>query len=271
MIMVYILITLILLLVLYALSTNGRHGQPGFDKFKPFLYAHRGLHGVGVPENSMLAFRRAKAAGYGVELDVHLLKDGDLAVIHDSLLARTTGRDGIVEDLTGEELKDYYLDGTLETIPLFSQVLELYNGAAPLIVELKCVNNNYAALCEKACRMLDGYNGLYCLESFDPRCIHWLKKNRPDLIRGQLSENYFRSPNSKLPWILKFFLSWQMMNFLVKPDFVAYRFRDRAHPSNWFSRKLWKLHGVSWTLKSQQELQEALADNCLAIFEGFNP
>lgn len=269
--MLYILIFILLLLVLYCLSTNGRRGQPGFEKFRGFLYAHRGLHGKGVPENSMLAFRKAKEAGYGIELDIHLLKDGDLAVIHDSLLKRTTGQEGIVEDLTGEDLQNYFLEDTLETIPLFSQVLELYKGAAPLIVELKCVGNNYDALCRKACQMLDRYNGLYCLESFDPRCVHWLKKNRPDLIRGQLSENYFKTLNCKLPWILKVVLSWQMMNFLVMPDFVAYRFRDRAHPSNWFSRKLWKLHGVSWTLKSQQELDEALADNCLPIFEGFIP
>ena len=269
--MIYILIILILLFVLYCLSTIGRRGQPGFEKFRGFFYAHRGLYGNGVPENSMLAFRKARDAGYGIELDVHLLKDGDLAVIHDSLLKRTTGQEGIVEDLTGEDLQKCFLEDTLETIPLFSQVLELYKGAAPLIVELKCEGNNYDALCAKACQMLDAYQGLYCLESFDPRCVHWLKKNRPDLIRGQLSENYFKSSNSKLPWILKAVLSWQMMNFLVMPDFVAYRFRDRKHPSNWFSRKLWKLHGVSWTLKSQKELDEALADHCLPIFEGFIP
>lgn len=269
--MIYVLIILLILFALYCLSTMGRRGQPGFDVFRTFLYAHRGLHGEGVPENSMLAFRRAKEAGYGIELDVHLLKDGDLAVIHDSALKRTTGRDGIVEDLTGEDLCGYFLEGTDETIPLFSHVLELYNGQAPLIVELKCVGNNYAALCSKACQMLDDYDGLFCLESFDPRCISWLRKNRPDLIRGQLSENYFKTPNCKLPWILKVVLSWQMMNFLTMPDFVAYRYRDRVHPSNWFARKLWKLHGVSWTLKSQQELDDALADRSLAIFEGFIP
>ena len=98
MIMIYFLVVLLILFVLYALSTNGRRGQPGFDKFRPYLYAHRGLHGMGVPENSMRAFRRAKEAGYGIELDIHLLKDGDLAVIHDSDLKRTTGQDGIVEN-----------------------------------------------------------------------------------------------------------------------------------------------------------------------------
>lgn len=271
MIMIYIFFAIILVFALYTLSTIGRKGKSGFEKFQQYLYAHRGLHGPGAPENSMAAFKKAKELGFGIELDIHLLKDGELAVIHDSSLERTTGQNGIVENLTRDDLKSYYLEGTSETIPLFSDVLALYQGTAPLIVELKCVSNNYAALCEKACSMLDAYGGLYCLESFDPRCVHWLKKNRPDLIRGQLSENYFKSPNCKLPWILKVVLSWQMMNFLVMPDFVAYRFRDRKHPSNWFSRKLWKLHGVSWTLQSNRDLQIALNDHCLGIFEGFLP
>ena len=68
-------------------------------------YAHRGLHGDGVPENSLEAFRLAKEAGYGVELDIHLLKDGNLAVFHDSKLERITGQAGVIEELTTENLK----------------------------------------------------------------------------------------------------------------------------------------------------------------------
>ena len=269
--MIYIAISLLALFVLYSISVIGRHNHPGFEKLCNWKYAHRGLHGNGVPENSMLAFQKAKDAGYGIELDVHLMKDGHLAVIHDAALRRTTGKTGFIEDLTAADLQNFLLEGTTETIPLFSDVLALYDGTAPLIVELKCERNNYAQLCQKACEMLDKYSGVYCLESFDPRCVRWLRKNRPDLIRGQLTENYFKSPNCKLPWFLKVMLSWQMLNFLTMPDFVAYRFRDRLHPSNWFAHKLWKLNGVSWTLKSQKELDTALRNHHLPIFEGFTP
>ena len=269
--MIYILISIILLFLLYCLSVRGRRNFPGFEKLSGWLYAHRGLHGNGIPENSMAAFRKAKEAGYGIELDIHLLKDGQLAVIHDAALIRTTGQDGFIEDLSCNDLQNYCLEGTEERIPLFSQVLELYSGAAPLIVELKCERNNYAQLCSAACEMLDHYDGLYCLESFDPRCVRWLRKNRPDLIRGQLTENYFKSEKCRLPWILKVVLSWQMLNFLTLPDFVAYRFRDRAHPSNRIAYGLWKLKGVSWTLKSQAELDKAMAAGHLPIFEGFIP
>ena len=68
--------------------------------FQKFAYAHRGLHNEAIPENSMAAFRAALDHGYGIELDVHLLKDGNLAVIHDHSLLRTTGVEVEVEDLT---------------------------------------------------------------------------------------------------------------------------------------------------------------------------
>ena len=236
-----------------------------------FKYAHRGLHGNGIPENSIEAFRRARNKGYGIELDIHLLADGNLAVIHDSKLERTTGQEGRVEDLTTVQLQEYFLEGTMQTIPEFSKVLQLYDGQAPLIVELKAVGNNHAALCKKACEMLDEYNGAYCLESFDPRCVYWLRKNRPDMIRGQLTENFFKSKTSTIPWIFKFLLTNQMMNFLIRPDFVAYRFSDRNHFSNLFVRKLWKVPSVTWTLVNQQELDDAIAENRIPIFESFEP
>lgn len=269
--MYIILIIALLLAALYALSMIGGTDRKDLSAFRGCAYAHRGLHGNGVPENSMEAFRRAKAAGYGIELDIHLLADGNLAVIHDAKLKRTTGADGCIEDLTTQQLKDYHLEGTAETIPQFQEVLDLYAGAAPIIVELKCENNNYAKLCETACNMLDNYNGPFCMESFDPRCIRWLRNNRPDMIRGQLAENYFLSPKSKLPWHLKFILSNHMMNFLTLPDFVAYKFKDRKSIGCWICRKLWRIQGVTWTLRSQEDYDVAVKEGWLPIFEFFNP
>lgn len=269
--MIVFIVILILLLVLYVLSTMCRTGHSGLSSLRGWAYAHRGLHGDGVPENSMEAFQRAKDAGYGVELDVHLLTDGELAVIHDALLKRTTGADGYVEDLTADRLPQYKLEGTGQSIPLFKDVLALFDGAVPLIVELKCERNNYAALCRKTCELLDGYKGAYCLESFDPRCVYWLRKHRPELIRGQLTENYFASKSSKLPWYLKFVLANQILNFLSLPDFVAYKFHDRRTISNFLARKLWGTQGVTWTLRTQQEYDAAVSENWIPIFENFRP
>ena len=254
----------------YVLATRCRKGHPGLQPLRGWLYAHRGLHGSGAPENSLEAFRLAVEKGYGMELDVHLLKDGNLAVLHDHSLKRTAGADVQIEDLTAADLANYHLDGTQESIPLLSQVLDLVGGRTPLIVELKSTTENYAALTKAATDMLDGYRGTYCVESFDPRCIYWLKKHRPEIVRGQLAENFFRS-GSKMPLFYKAMMSWQLTHFLTTPDFVAFKYRDRKNPGTFLSRKLWGAQGVSWTLKNQQELDTAVEEGWLPIFEGFTP
>lgn len=269
--MLIVLLLMILLGLAYVLSTACRKGHPGLAELRGWAYAHRGLHGDGVPENSMEAFRRALEGGYGVELDVHLLADGQLAVIHDSLLLRTTGAEGCVESLTARDLPNYKLEGTDQSIPLFSQVVELFAGKAPLIVEIKSWKNNYAALCEQTCRLLDQYQVNYCMESFDPRCVHWLKKNRPDVIRGQLTENYFKPKYAKLPGILKWALKSQVFNFLLLPDFIAYRYDDRKCLSNFLTKKLWGAQSVAWTIKTKEDFDTALQENRIPIFEGFRP
>ncbi len=267
----FLLTILLILLLLLLLATRCRREHPGMKALQGWAYAHRGLHGNGLPENSMAAFRAALENGYGIELDIHLLKDGNLAVIHDSLLNRTTGHPGRVEDLTTEDLEKYALEGTSETIPEFQEVLTLFNGKAPLIVELKAEDGNHAALAQAACDMLKTYPGAYCIESFDPRCIQWLRKNRPEIIRGQLTKNFMNS-RSDLPDILKFMLTHNLLNFVTVPDFIAYKFADRnATVTNDICRRFWKAQGVSWTLRRPEDYAAAAVEGWLPIFEGFRP
>ena len=95
MVILYIILAVVAALaVLYVLSVRGRTGHPGLHKLHGWKYAHRGLHSEGIPENSMAAFRASLAKGYGIELDVHLMADGNLAIIHDSVLKRTAGVEG---------------------------------------------------------------------------------------------------------------------------------------------------------------------------------
>lgn len=265
-----ILAILVILAIVYLFLVKGRTGHKDLPALRNWSYAHRGLHSRGIPENSMAAFAAAKAAGYGIELDIHLMKDGNLAVIHDSSLKRTAGADVWIEDLIVPDLDNYRLEGTKEQIPLFLQVLDLIRGEVPLIVELKSQADNHAALCEAACRLLDGYKGPYCIESFDPRCISWLRKNRIDVIRGQLTENFFRSA-SQLPWIVKFAMRHQILNVFTKPDFVAYRFTDRKTVSNFLCRKVWGMQGVAWTIRSQEDFDTARREGWIPIFENFQP
>lgn len=262
---------LILLAGLGILAVMGRQNHPGLKDLRGWYYAHRGLHRKGVPENSMAAFRAALDGGYGIELDIHLMKDGELAVIHDSSLKRTAGVDVKITDLTAGELGNYRLEDTDETIPLFHQVLDLYAGKAPLIIELKADGHNQEALVDAAVTAMVGYHGPWCMESFDPRCVYFLKKNHPEVIRGQLTENFFAGKNN-LPWGIKFLLTNNLLNFLTQPDFVAYRFDHRnATPMNTVWKKLWKLQGVSWTIRNQEDFDIAVQEGWIPIFENFRP
>jgi len=269
--MLWFLVPVAILATAYLLALRCRKGHLGLAALGDYSYAHRGFHGNGVPENSLKAFRLASEKGYGSELDIHLMKDGQLAVLHDASLRRTAGADVQIEDLTADDLENYRLEGTDEKIPLFSQVLELYAGKQPLIVELKSERGNHAALCEAATALLDGYVGRYCIESFDPRCIIWLRKNRPELIRGQLSENFFLSKNSKIPWLAKWVMTTQILNFSSVPDFIAYKFADRKRLGVSICRKLWGVQGVTWTITTKEDYNTALREGWIPIFEGFEP
>ena len=255
----------------FLLALRGRRDAKGLEAMEGWLFAHRGYHmEPDAPENSLAAFRRAVENGYGAELDVHLLSDGNLAVLHDSRLYRMTGRNGIVEALTEEELPGILLGRSRQPIPTLAQVLELVDGRVPLIIELKTYRNNYRRLCERVFEELDHYQGPFCVESFHPQVVRWLRKNRPEVIRGQLSMNYLHERNGlSLPAAAA--ATGLVANFLTRPDFIAYRFCDRRTVSNRLCLSLWKIQGASWTLHDMDELKTARREGLWPIFENFDP
>lgn len=263
----------LILALAWAVLLRARRGSESMRAMRQFRYAHRGLYdkAAGIPENSLSAFSRAVAHGFGVELDVHLLRDGTLAVFHDSDIRRMTGRAGYLEDLSAEELGDYPLDGTGETIPQFCDVLALFEDTGlPIIVELKSFRDNYAALTERTMRELDKFRVVYCVESFDPRCVAWVRKHRPEVIRGQLSQNFLKD-RGKLSLPMAFATTHLLSNIMVQPDFVAYRFKDRKKWAPQLCRRIYGAQRVYWTIRSKEELSIAESDGAIAIFEHFLP
>jgi hypothetical protein len=97
-----------------------------------------------------------------------------------------------------------------------------------------------------------------------------LKKHRPRVIRGQLAENWFRTKHP-MPAVLKFLLACLTGNFVTRPDFTAYKFADRKMFGIDICRKLWGVQGVSWTIKTQEDLNTAENEGWIPIFEGFIP
>lgn len=235
---------------------------------KPFMYknfAHRGLHKKDktVPENSLAAFERASAYGYGMELDVQLSKDGQVVVFHDDTLNRVCGIDSRVDEKTYDELRQMSLCGSTQTIPLFSEVLKTVRGRGPLIVELKNGKRN-EELCEKTYALLSKYSGEYCIESFNPFIVRWFKKNAPEVIRGQLA-NPPKDYNGEVGPLTAVILGNCLLNFLARPQFIAYKITPKP-----FTVKLCEALGamkVAWT--SHDWVNEKFYD--AVIFEFYKP
>lgn len=227
-------------------------------------YAHRGLHGNGIPENSLAAFSLACERGYGIELDVQLSRDGEVMVFHDYTLSRMTGHDGKLCELDASALKKLSLADTDQTIPTFSEVLKLVDGRVPLLVELKGEDFN-TSLCEKVARLLSDYRGEYCLESFNPLLIGRMKKLLPHAFRGLLYTNVCRDKKKRSA--LNVALTCMALNVVARPNFIAYNKKDRSTLPVFLTTRLFRAPRFVWTVKGTDEMETAHRLGERPIFE----
>ncbi|WP_074034406.1 glycerophosphodiester phosphodiesterase [Exiguobacterium sp. AT1b] len=151
-------------------------------------FAHRGVMAL-QPENTMSAFRLALDAGAdGIETDVHLTKDGELVLIHDESLERTTDGSGLVSSYTLDELRRFNAgvrSSQQEVIPTLQELLELVRGESiRLNLEVKTDVLRYVGI---ESRLLDTIDSLsidpsrILFSSFNHETVHRLKKMRPDI------------------------------------------------------------------------------------------
>ncbi len=270
-----------------------------------YRYAHRGLfHKPDVPENSLLAFRMACEKGFGIELDVHLTRDGKPAVFHDNGLKRETsvrsdhlpvipenaqieceisvGSSALIEDLTLEEAKQYPLEESDERIPELKEVLELVAGRVPLIVELKPNGGNHEKLCAEVMGELRKYeedypDALYCVESFNSFAMITMKKKYPDVIRGQLGSDLIKDYKERVPndpregvkfgHLTNTLVRDLRFNPLTELDFVAYKYEYKRNKAF----RAFDGAKLFYTIRDPLDLAvgEGLGGTC--IFEGFVP
>lgn len=265
------LLVILILAALYMLAIMPRMiHKPKRKPHLGVLYAHRGLHdnATEAPENSMTAFRKAVEAGYGIELDVQLSKDDVPVVFHDFTLMRVCGQEGKVCDYTYEELEQFRLFDSEETIPRFEDFLKLVKGRVPLIVELK-IEWQDASVCPIADALLRDYQGVYCIESFNPMGLLWYRQYHKDVMRGQLADGFIKS--GELKGCLYVILQNLLLNFLTKPDFIAYNHKYAGNLSRRICHGLYHNVAAAWTIRSEEELQKAKGKFDIFIFDSFIP
>ena len=177
---------------------------------KNIKIAHRGLCKVGLVENSMSAFSECVKRNIPIELDVHILKDNTLVVIHDDDTERITGKKVILKNSNYDDIKDLKLIGANEGIPLLKDVLDLVDGKVLLDIELK-YDVKDLRICYEICKLLDIYNGKFIVKSFYSLYILWFRLYRKNYIRGILISRWKKN--------------FTFLNVFSKPDFICYNYK----------------------------------------------
>lgn len=261
------LVALLVIIIIYLFLISPRMwNKPDRTPFYGVHYAHRGLfdNDTEAPENSLNAIRRAVDAGYGIEFDIQLTKDDVPVIFHDANLKRMCGVDGNIWEYTLEELQKLKLAHSNQTIPTLAAVLETIDGRVPLIIEYK-MDRVDTKVCELGNELLKDYKGVYCMESFHPFAVQWYRKHCPDVMRGQLSQDFSKTDYKGIQyWLMTHLLT----NFLARPDFIAYNHTDAGR----FSRRLCRGLGalsVAWTIRSQEDYEKAKEQFDLFIFDSF--
>jgi glycerophosphoryl diester phosphodiesterase len=243
--------------------------------------AHRGLYNeaTGIAENSLSAFRAAAEAGYPLELDVQLSRDGEAVVFHDPFLDRMTGTKGRVCDFTAAELGRLRLKGTADTIPTLRQAFDAVAGRVPILIETKLLDYPVGPLEERVARLIVAYGGPVAIHSFSPDSLGWFADHLPAVPRGQIALDYAHAGSSpeftaRGEVMLSSLHKWALTNLLrfgtARPDFVSYDLGDLPRLATTVARWL-GLPLLAWTVNSPDAQARAreLADNF--IFETIRP
>ena len=241
------------------------------DWLKNTPIAHRGLHDLtkGVPENSLLSFKKAMEHGYAIEIDLRLTKDHRVVVFHDVDLKRICGSDKRIDSSTYNELNEFYLSETKEKIPTLEEVLDLVQGEVPLLIEIKSYIFT-GEIEELTYKLLQNYSGPFAIQCFNPWCVKWFKDNAPHIQRGLLAG---RMKDIELHISKKLILRSLILSHIVKADFLSLEYD--AYPPIYAQiiKKFSKAQNILfWTIKDKDKAHRLRSEFGLNyIFEDFLP
>ncbi|HEX4847057.1 MAG TPA: glycerophosphodiester phosphodiesterase family protein, partial [Novosphingobium sp.] len=215
-------------------------------------YAHRGLHGPAVPENSPSAFAAAIEKGMGIECDIQRSLDGQAMVFHDTTLDRLTAQTGPLAERSAEALGKIVLTGSADTIPTLRELLRQIGGKVPLLIEIKSERSDgrrVRAICLAVRRELEGYPGPHAIMSFDPRVVRWFADHSRLTLRGLVMTE---EDDKALPGMIR----RRLWLWHARPDFLAYDIRDL--PSRFAAAQRRRgLPVLTWTVRSAEHVERA--------------
>jgi glycerophosphoryl diester phosphodiesterase len=245
--------------------------MPGLDWLIARPVAHRGLHDAdaGIVENTASAVTAAVAAGYGVEVDLQISRDGEAMVHHDESLGRLNDGDCRLDRMTAADLAAVPFKGTSDRMLTLGELLDLVAGKSALFLELKSHFDGDGRLPARVADVVRPYAGPVAIMSFDPWHIDALQKVAPGLPRGIVAQRASRRAKADIGARDK--LSYAMRSLRSRPHFIAYNVNDLPALAPLVGRYLLGLPLLTWTVRTPQERRRAERWANQMIFEGFRP
>ena len=190
---------------------------------KTTAMGHRGAAGL-APENTLSSFRVAQKYGMGFELDVTMCGSGEVVVIHDDTLDRTTNGTGQVSEIDLDSLGKldagaYFGEGFEgEPVPTLAQVLKEFGGKELINIEIKSAKPP-EPLARAVVELVEqhGLEEAVIITSFDPHILQEVRRANPAIIRGQI---YCDFKTSDLPWYKRIALRNLLFNSRTQPDLL---------------------------------------------------
>ncbi|HEY4551768.1 MAG TPA: glycerophosphodiester phosphodiesterase [Bacillaceae bacterium] len=228
------------------------------------IFAHRGSAGTH-PENTMDAFKAAEKFGAdGIELDVQLSSDGEIVVIHDHTVDRTTNGSGMVKDFTLDQLKklkaNYHFKHFFKRssrIPSLKEVFEWMKGNSLVCnIELKNSEIPYEGLEDKVMAMIReyGYESRIVISSFNHYSLVYCRQICPEVETAPLYKDMLYEP-------------WEYAKSILASGIHP---KLRAAPAAVIAATMERGFAVRpYTVNKQKEMKKLFEIRCSAIITDF--
>ena len=228
---------------------------------RDWTYAHRGLHGEGVPENSLAGFALAVERGMGIECDIQRSRDGCAMLVHDWELERLTGVHGPLADHSAEELAQIAFLDSEHKLARLDDLLPIVAGQVPILIEIKSKRGyDVQRSCRAVAKALEGYAGQYAVMSFDPRVCIWFAEHAPQTVRGLVMREDEIGMTQK-PW------QRHVALWAARPEFIAYHVAALPNPMVAALRER-GMPVLTWTVNSPETRAHGSEHSDALIVEG---
>lgn len=165
----------------------------------------------------------------------------------------------------------YGIRTKVESPEMLKDTLDLIDGQVPVILTVNPEEKNLYRFCEKLFPVLDEYEGVFAIESINPRVLSFFRSQREEYIRGQIVDSAYTSGYSFREQVSDFAIRNLLLNTKTEPDFISCSIRDRKKISLLLCRLIYRIHIVNWIVRDMHEYEQVRTDDQIVVFEDIEP